>query len=592
MGKPNNHFFLPFEKEGSFAYRREDIAALSPYEKYQLSFHPERPKYRDYLTLFSTVQECLPGEAFGSCLIQTHRAEFKAAGNGIPVMLIGQQSGPSSNYKRLRQVMGDPEGMRRWNHGMPTAASYARAIQAVELANREERALIVLVDTPGADPTEESEADGIAWKIGGTIQALIEARVPTLAVILNRACSGGAIALTGCDLVLAQEYSTYLVITPEAASSILFHSRSHANEAAAASRITSREGYELGIVDELVPETTGPAHRYPREAIAALGRALENWLPALVAIPAEERFKRRVERWKKIGHWETLSEDQVRAIQRHTSRLPQPNREGFVKRHPRCYTPAGVHVYDPVPFDQLVGDNYVCRVCGTRYTRPSAWDYIDLILDQGSFREHAETRTIVDKDILAFPDYAEKLVTTRQETGLATAMITGDGTILGREVVFGATDFGFFGGSFCMSSGEKIWRAAQLAIAKKRPLILQAAGGGARMHEGCSSMVSIPKAHLALTLVERAGLLLITIITDPTLGGVAIGYGSRGTRLFEDKAGNIGFSGKRVIEQYTGHKTSRDFQTTKWLQRHGHVEHIVTPDSIKAEIVGIIKGGG
>ena len=109
------------------------------------------------------------------------------------------------------------------------------------------------------------------------------------------------------------------------------------------------------------------------------------------------------------------------------------------------------------------------------------------------------------------------------------------------------------------------------------------------MHEGCSSMVSIPKAHVALTRVEAAGLPVITIITDPTLGGVAIGYGSRGIRLFQKHAGNIGFSGRRVIEQYTGKKTTKDFQTTPWLKKHGHVKHVVTQTNIREEIVSILQ---
>ena len=139
-----------------------------------------------------------------------------------------------------------------------------------------------------------------------------------------------------------------------------------------------------------------------------------------------------------------------------------------------------------------------------------------------------------------------------------------------------------------MSTGEKIWRAAEIAIEKQVPMILQAAGGGARMHTGCSSMVSIPKAQLAITRVERAGLKVITIITDPTLGGVAIGYGSRGIRLFESGAGNIGFSGKRVIEQYTGEKTSPGFQTVDWLKEFGHAEDIVHPKNLKEKIFSMI----
>jgi acetyl-CoA carboxylase beta subunit len=168
-------------------------------------------------------------------------------------------------------------------------------------------------------------------------------------------------------------------------------------------------------------------------------------------------------------------------------------------------------------------------------------------------------------------------------------MITGNAKIKGQDIVFCGADFGFFGASFCMSTGEKIWRSAEIAIKDKKPMILQAAGGGARMHEGCSSMVSIPKVHVALTRAEQVGLPVITIITDPTLGGVAIGYGSRGIRLFQKHAGNIGFSGRRVIEQYTGHKTSKEFQTTPWLKKHGHVEHVVTQTNIREEIINILQ---
>ena len=103
-------------------------------------------------------------------------------------------------------------------------------------------------------------------------------------------------------------------------------------------------------------------------------------------------------------------------------------------------------------------------------------------------------------------------------------------------------------------------------------------------------MVSIPKAHVAITRVEKAYLPVITIISDPTLGGVAIGYGSRGKRLFLKHAGNIGFSGRRVIEQYTGKKTSKDFQTTPWLKKHGHVKHVATQMNIREEIASILRG--
>ncbi len=584
-----DHFYYPFEKDGRLNSDRSSYQNLTEYEKYQLSFHPERPKYLDFLSLFDSVSECLASDEFGACLIQTHRAVLDADGLNLPVMLIGQQTGPTSNYSELIQSMADPEIVRKWNHGMPTPASYQRASQAIRLASEEGRQIIVFVDTPGADPTEASEAGGIAWRIGETIQALVEAKVPTLAVILNRACSGGAIALTGCDRVLALEYSTYLVITPEACSSILFHTRSRADEAAAVSRITSREGLEYGIVDALIPEGKGPAHRNPEETRTNVLKALIQHCSELNQLNPASLWEQRITRWKNMGHWEETKEHDVWEIQRPVSRLPKPNKEGFIKRHSDCRDSFGRRIYDPVDFIGLRRNNYVCSVCGYRYVRPSIWDYMDLILDPRSFKEHKFTRRIVDKDILNFPGYATKLEETRKTTGLMSAMITGNARIEGHPVVFCGVDFGFLGGSFCMSTGEKIWRASEVAIKKQLPMVLIASGGGARMHEGCSSMVAIPKAHLALTRVEQAHLPVITLITDPTLGGVAIGYGSRGTRLFELNAGNIGFSGKRVIEQYTGQKTSPNFQRTDWLKKHGHVEHMTSPETIRDDIAGIIE---
>ena len=579
-----SHFYFPFEDKENFDYKK-----LNEFEKYQLSFHPERPKYLDYLTIFSDIKTCFRSKNFGACLIQTHRVQIEIGDEKIPVMLIGQQTGPTSNYTELKQILQNREEMHKWNDGMPTPASFERALKAIDAANKENRIIIIFVDTPGADPTEASEAGGIAWRIGDTIHALVEAKVPTISVIMNRACSGGAIGLTGCDLTLAMEYSTYLVITPEACSSILFHTRSRANEAASASQITSREGYELGIVDELVPEPKGPAHRYKTSAIASLKVKLENAIVRLQTIPKENLQSNRIERWSKIGQWSKTTNKEVNTIQRHVSRLPKPNKDGYLKRHKGCYLPSGIHQYDPVRYDKLAANGFVCQTCGFRYVRPSIWDMMEIILDKNSFVEHQQTKLIIDKDILGFPDYQEKLISNRKKTGLMTAMITGDAKLNDKKIILCGADFGFLGASFCMTTGEKIWRAAEIAIRRKSPMILVAAGGGARMHEGCSSMVSIPKAHVAITRVEQAGLPVITIITDPTLGGVAIGYGSRGTRLFLKHAGNIGFSGRRVIEQYTGHKTSKDFQTTPWLHKHGHVENVVTLTNIREEISSLLR---
>jgi acetyl-CoA carboxylase alpha subunit/acetyl-CoA carboxylase beta subunit len=578
-----NSFYYPFEKNG-FDYSQESIASLSEYEKYEFSFHPERPKYLDYLSIFENVNSCFETDKFGNCLIQTHRAELF----GIPVMLVGQQSGPSSNYENMRKAMMDPEQIQKWNHGMPVPISYERAAKAIYLAEEENRILLIFIDTPGADPTERSEANGIAWRIGDAIHALVDVKVPTISIIINRACSGGAIALTGTDVTLALEHSTYLVITPEACSSILFHTRSRANEAAEISQITSRKGFNHGIVDELIPELGGLAHIDPEQTKLSVQSTLKKYVSRFSNFNGDNVIKNRIDRWGKIGQWDMIDSTELETFHLPVSRIPKPESTGYINRHKNCYNENGIHQYDPVLFSNLKQSNFICDVCGHRYMRPSAWDYIDWMVDSGSFFEHEETKFIADKDILGFPGYIEKLKETRIKTGLLTAMITGDGTICGKKIVLCTTDFGFLGGSFCMSTGEKVWRAAQIAINKNVPMIIQACGGGARMHEGCSSMVSIPKAQLAMSRVEQAGLAVVTLITDPTLGGVAIGIGSRGQRLFEFNAGHIGFSGKRVIEQYTGEKTSPGFQTVNWLKEFGHAEDIVHPKNLKEKIFSMI----
>ena len=273
-----------------------------------------------------------------------------------------------------------------------------------------------------------------------------------------------------------------------------------------------------------------------------------------------------------MGQWDNISEKDVSPIQIKKTRIPQANKEGFIKRHSGCKSSNNKRIFDPVHFGKLLKNNLYCTACGHRYARPSLWDYMDWILDTDSFKEHVSTQHIIDRDILDFPNYREKLKETQEKTGLLSSMVTGNGTIQNISIVYCGTEFGFLGGSYCMSSGEKIWRAAEISVKENRPMIIQACGGGARMHEGCSSMVSIPKAHLALSQVEQAGIPVISIITDPTLGGVAIGIGSRGKRIFEANAGNIGFSGRRVIEQYVGHSLPNNFQTTSWLIENGHVE--------------------
>ncbi len=557
---------------------------LGSYDAYKLSCHPERPRYLDYLHLFSSVEPCCSSNRLGNELIQTHRAALIIDGIRVDVMLIGQQVGPSSNLQELKTMMRSKEELTRWNNGMPTAASFERAMEAVSIAVAENRPIITFVDTPGADPTERAEREGIAWRIGSTIGHLLDAPVATVAVILNRACSGGAVALTACDHILALENSTFSPIAPEACSSILFRNRDRADEAAELLQLTAADGLRNGVIDEIVSEGPEPAHIDPKPIFDNLSRALKRSIQTLTDRPSQDLIKDRDERWHKMGRWGTASSEHVASLEPTDSFLPEPTDLGYIMRHKDCRDSSGRRLYQPVVRSKLIANRLLCEDCGKRYAYRSLPENMAAVLDPDSFLEHDETKLIIDQDLLGFPEYADQLVQAQVSTGLAAATLTGNATINGLPVVFCGNAFQFVGGSLSMCTAEKLWRAGDIAMRTRTPLVVVACGGGARMQEGAFNYPNVIKAQLAVARVERAGVPVVTILTDPTLGGITISFACRGTKLFEDGAANIGFSGRRVIEQFTKDKLSTEFQTTRWLLEHGHAEHVIPLEQMKAAI--------
>ena len=376
---------------------------LGSYDAYKLSCHPERPRYLDYLHLFSSVEPCCSSNRLGNELIQTHRAALIIDGIRVDVMLIGQQVGPSSNLQELKTMMRSKEELTRWNNGMPTAASFERAMEAVSIAVAENRPIITFVDTPGADPTERAEREGIAWRIGSTIGHLLDAPVATVAVILNRACSGGAVALTACDHILALENSTFSPIAPEACSSILFRNRDRADEAAELLQLTAADGLRNGVIDEIVSEGPEPAHIDPKPIFDNLSRALKRSIQTLTDRPSQDLIKDRDERWHKMGRWGTASSEHVASLEPTDSFLPEPTDLGYIMRHKDCRDSSGRRLYQPVVRSKLIANRLLCEDCGKRYAYRSLPENMAAVLDPDSFLEHDETKLIIDQDLLGFP---------------------------------------------------------------------------------------------------------------------------------------------------------------------------------------------
>jgi acetyl-CoA carboxylase carboxyl transferase subunit beta len=220
----------------------------------------------------------------------------------------------------------------------------------------------------------------------------------------------------------------------------------------------------------------------------------------------------------------------------------------------------------------------------------SARQRIDQVLDEGTFEEwDAE---LMPADPLGFKDqkaYADRLVAEQKRTGLRDAAITGHGMIRARRVAFGVTDSAFIMGSMGSVVGERLARLVERATAEKLPLIIvSGSGGGARMHEGILSLMQMAKVSAALARYDSAGGLFISVLTNPTMGGVAASFASLGDVIFAEPKALIGFAGPRTIKATIRIELPKGFQTSEFLLEHGFVDRIVSRAKLKSEIARTI----
>ncbi len=231
----------------------------------------------------------------------------------------------------------------------------------------------------------------------------------------------------------------------------------------------------------------------------------------------------------------------------------------------------------------------VCPYCDYHYYI-SARERIEQLLDEGTFEEW--DAHILPTDPLGFRDkkaYVDRLKEERQRTGLNDACITGGGMIRARRVAFGVTDSAFLMGSMGSVVGERITRLIERATREQLPLIIvSGSGGGARMHEGILSLMQMAKVSAALAQFDRAGGLFISVLTNPTMGGVAASFASLGDIILAEPKALIGFAGPRTIKATIRMELPKGFQTSEFLLEHGYIDRIVPRDKLKTEIARII----
>jgi acetyl-CoA carboxylase carboxyl transferase subunit beta len=230
----------------------------------------------------------------------------------------------------------------------------------------------------------------------------------------------------------------------------------------------------------------------------------------------------------------------------------------------------------------------VCPKCDYHF-RISARERIALVLDEGSFVERDAAMQSVD--FLDFKDskkYKERIKAAVKKSG-GDAVICGDGTIEGLPVAVAVFDFGFMGGSMGSVVGEKITRAIEKGLAERKPVIIFSSSGGARMQESILSLMQMAKTSAALAKLKAAGLPFISVLTDPTTGGVTASFAMLGDINMAEPRALIGFAGPRVIEQTIRQKLPEGFQRSEYLLEHGMVDMIVPRQEMKARLAQILR---
>lgn len=250
--------------------------------------------------------------------------------------------------------------------------------------------------------------------------------------------------------------------------------------------------------------------------------------------------------------------------------------EGLMVKCPKCHS---------ISYSRELDKNLkVCLKCEYHFSM-NAFERISSVLDEGHFFEY--DGDLLSDDPLAFPDYMNKLDSDRNKTGLSEAVVTGEGTIKGYPVIIGVMDSRFRMGSMGSVVGEKIARAIERAIEKKYPILLFTASGGARMQEGVLSLMQMAKTSAALAKLHKAGGLYISIMTNPTTGGVSASFASLGDYNFAEPGALIGFAGRRIIEQTIRQKLPDDFQTAEFLLKKGQLDRVVSRKEMR-EVLGKI----
>ena len=273
--------------------KKNIYSSLSAWQKIQISRHPDRPKTHDYIRhLFTDFIE-LHGDR------NSHDDKSMTGGfaslDKQTVMVIGQEKGHTIKEKQ------------KYNFGMNSPSGYKKAVRLMKLAEKFGKPVICFIDTPGASPDMESERQGQAEAIAQSISRMLKLKVPVISVVIGEGTSAGALAIGVADRVLMMEYTWYSVISPEACSSLLWHDWDHREQAAEALKLTSDDLCKFRLIDDVIAEPTGGAHRNPEECYIKVKDYILKYLAQIDELKPEKRIQLRFEKYIKIGNFTEIT---------------------------------------------------------------------------------------------------------------------------------------------------------------------------------------------------------------------------------------------------------------------------------------------
>ena len=269
---------------------KEIFSGLTPWQRVQLSRHPDRPYTLAYINAITNGEF---QELHGDRSVKDDKAMIGGFGSvdGETVMFIGQQKGINTKMRQFR------------NFGMPNPEGYRKALRLMKMAEKFNKPIVTFIDTPGAFPGLEAEERGQGEAIGRNIYEMMRLKVPVICIIIGEGASGGALGIGVGDKVVMLENTWYSVISPESCSSILWRSWDFKEKAADALKLTSVDMKNNGLVDEVIMEPLNGAHRNQEEMFGIVKNYIKNYISELKTINAAQRIEDRIEKFNKMGVW-------------------------------------------------------------------------------------------------------------------------------------------------------------------------------------------------------------------------------------------------------------------------------------------------